>query len=684
MGHYLAGVLGQMQQQIKLLGCQVYRFAQDGDRVCLGIYQEVAGLQSSGGAFRGAAQMGANASQQLLNIERFGHIVVGPCVQGLDLGALVISDGQHNDRNCRLSTDGAADLDTAQAGHHQVGYHQVGQPIAKQQQTLLRIVGGTHVKALRGERGTQHAGNLRLVVDDQNSFRHSLLLSSKDYIIRADGYDFFEGNMQLPSYARDLTHWLAATLIAVAITSLMVWQGVNSTTAGMVFLVLVVWFAAQAGIWLSLYVALLSAVAFDYYFLPPVHSMWIVGIEAWVAMISFLLSCVVVGRLAERARGQARQAEQRSEDVERLYELSQEMMVQEDAAGLIRDLPLLIARIFALDGVVLYVRDLDLFYSSTSDLPMSIQASLRAMALGQNPTLAIPGGFTVRTLMMGLRPVGALGLRPDVLSREVATAVSAQVAIALTRATAIEASSRIEAAREADRLRTALIDSLTHELRTPLTAIRAAATTLVQGEGLDEAGRLELAAIVDEESSRLDRLIGEAVEMAEIDANVVQVHRVPHLPRALLDQAVEESRKALAACRVVIAADDTGNLDKSAWFDPHLLGRVLRHLLENAARHTPAGGRILLSSRRHGDRLEFSIEDDGEGIDASDLPFIFDKFYRGKNNAGKGKGTGMGLAIIRAILAAHGGGIEAESAPGHGACFLFWVPLIEKEPMNRG
>ena len=488
--------------------------------------------------------------------------------------------------------------------------------------------------------------------------------------------------MQLPSYARDLTHWLAATLVAVVITSLLVWLGVNSTTAGMVFLVLVVWFAAQAGIWLALYVALLCAAAFDYYFLPPVHSMRIVGLEAWVAMISFLISCAVVGRLAERARGQASQAEQRREDVERLYELSQEMMLQEDADGLIRDLPRLIARIFALDGVVIYVRDQDQFYSSTSDLPMSIQASLRAMTLGQNPTQVIPGDFTARTLMMGLRPVGALGLRPDVLSREVATAVSAQAAIALTRATAIEASARLEAAREADRLRAALIDSLTHELRTPLTAIRAAATTLVQGEGLDEAGRLELAAIVDEESSRLDRLIGEAVEMAEIDANVVQVHSVPHLPRALLDQAVEESRNALAACRVVIAVDDTGNLDKSAWFDPHLLGRVLRHLLENAARHTPPGGRILLSSRRLGDRLEFSVEDDGEGIDASDLPFIFDKFYRGKNGAGKGKGTGMGLAICRAILAAHGGEIEAESAPGHGACFRFWVPLMEKEPVS--
>jgi two-component system, OmpR family, sensor histidine kinase KdpD len=489
--------------------------------------------------------------------------------------------------------------------------------------------------------------------------------------------------MHLPSYVRVIVRWLAATLVAVAITSLLVWLGVNSTTAGMVFLVLVVWFAAQAGILLALYAALLCAVAFDYYFLPPVHTLQIVGLQQWVAMVSFMLSCAVVGRLAERARGQARQAEQRREDVERLYELSQEMMLQEDAAELIRDLPRMIGRIFALNGVVLYVRDHDQFYSSTSELPSSIQAVLRAMTQGHNPEPVIPGGFTAMTLMLGLRPVGALGLRPVVLSREMATAVSAQVAIALTRATAIEVSARLEAAREADRLRAALIDSLTHELRTPLTAIRAAATTLVEGEGLDEAGRLELAAIVDEESSRLDRLIGEAVEMAEIDANVVQVHRVPHHPRSLLDQAVEQSRNALAAHRVVITVEDPDNRDKPAWFDPHLLGRVLRHLLENAARHTPPGGRILLSSRRLGDRMEFRVEDEGEGIDTADLPFIFDKFYRGKNGVGKGKGTGMGLAITRAILAAHGGGIEVESAPGHGACFCFWVPLVEKEPTSK-
>jgi two-component system sensor histidine kinase KdpD len=479
------------------------------------------------------------------------------------------------------------------------------------------------------------------------------------------------------SDSRGILHWIAGTLLAVLATALLITLGADSTAAGMVFLVLVVWSSTQAGQWLALYIAALCALSFDYYFLLPYRSIALAGGQEWVAMISFLFSCLVVGRVAERARSKARQAEERRADVERLYELSQEMMLQGDASGLIHELPRMIARIFALDGVVLYVSDQDQFYTSTDDMPMSIQASMRAMTMHNNPTLVIPGEFTVRTLMMGLQPVGALGLRPARLSHEVATAISAQVAIALTRSMAIAAATHMEAAREGERLRTALIDSLTHELRTPLTGIRAAATALLEGEGMDDALRLELAAIVDEESARLDRLIGEAVEMAEIDANVVEVRPVPQAPRALLDQAVEESHKALSGLRVVVTVEEP---ELPAWFDPHLLSRVLRHLLENAARYTPPGGRILLSSQRAGDRLEFSIEDDGPGIDAVDLPFIFDKFYSGKKATGKGKGTGMGLAISRAILIAHGGGIEPDSPPGKGACFRFWVPLVVKEP----
>ena len=482
------------------------------------------------------------------------------------------------------------------------------------------------------------------------------------------------------SHLRQAARWFAATLAAALATALLVWSGVNSTTAGLVFLTLVVLFAAWAGIWLALYVALLCAVSFDYYFLPPFRSLQITGIEAWLAMISFMLSCAVVGRVAERARRQARQAERRREDVERLYTLSQEMMLQEDAAGLIRDLPRMIERIFALDGVVLYICDRDQLYSSTSELPMSIQASLRAMTESHNPAQTVPGGFLAMTLMLGLRPVGALGLRPAVLSHEVATAVSAQVAIALTRAMAIEASTRMEAAREGERLRTALIDSLTHELRTPLTSIRAAATTLIESDGLDDASRLDLATIVDEEASRLDALIGEAVEMAEIDAKVVKVRPVAQRPRTLLDQAVAESQAALARHRVIIDAEEP---DKPAWFDAHLLGRVFRHLLENAARYSPSGSRITLRARRTSGRLEFFVEDNGPGIDSVDLPLIFEKFYRGREGAASRKGSGMGLAIVRALLIAHGGAIEASSTRKEGTSFRFWVPLVEENPASE-
>ncbi len=478
-------------------------------------------------------------------------------------------------------------------------------------------------------------------------------------------------------YRQQVLRSLGATIGVALATVLLTVTGIKETAAGLVFLTMVVWFAARSGIRLALYVAFLGALSFDYFFLQPRHTLRLAGMQEWIEMLSFAVSSAVVGRLAERARRQARQAESRRQDVERLYTLSQQMMLYEDAAHLIRDLPGLIERSFALDMVVLYIRDHDQFYTSISDPPGSVLASLRDSSLGNSATVAGADGFVCLALMLGMKSVGALAWRPDQLSREAASAVGAQVAIALTRALAIETYTRLEAAREGERLRAALIDSLTHELRTPLTTIRAAAGTLVQAEGLDDAARQDLAALVDEESARLDRLIGEAVEMAEIDANVVQVHAIAQNSRTLLEQAVEEGRGVLAGHKIVIAVEGD---DPPAWFDPHLLGRVLRHLLENAARYSPRGSRITLRSRRTECRLEFSVEDNGPGIDSADLPLIFEKFYRGKKGKFVGKGTGMGLPIARAILAAHGGAIEVSSAPEHGAIFRFWVPLVEQEP----
>ena len=148
--------------------------------------------------------------------------------------------------------------------------------------------------------------------------------------------------MNLRAMATRLAHVLAATGSIVATTFALAKLGANSTEAGLVYLALVVWSATRAGPWLSLCVTAVCALAFDYFFLPPFRSLRIIGAQAWVAFASFLVCSVIVSRLAARARRQTLQAEQRQRDVERLYELSQEMMLHEDAAALIHDLPRLI------------------------------------------------------------------------------------------------------------------------------------------------------------------------------------------------------------------------------------------------------------------------------------------------------------------------------------------------------
>lgn len=485
--------------------------------------------------------------------------------------------------------------------------------------------------------------------------------------------------MQFKLKPHHYLQWLGATLAAVLTTVGLAMTSARATTAGMVFLVVVVVTATQAGLVISLYSALLCAFSFDYFFLPPIHTFILAGPQEWVSMLTFAVSSLVAGRVAERARIQKEQAEQRREDVERLYLLSQEMILHEDAEGLIRDLPDLVAKIFALESVVLYVQDRDQYVSTVAELPKLFKANLREVTGGSHPAIVSLEGFEAHALMVGMRAVGAMAWRPANLSREVATAVCAQVGIALTRAIAIEASARMEASREGERLRAALIDSLTHELRTPLTSIRAAATTLTQDQGLDDALRRELATVVDEESARLDSLIGEAVEMAELDANVIKVQAGPQHTRTLLEHAVEASHAVLGRHQVMLMVQEP---DRPVWFDARLLGRVFRHLIENAALYSPPQSRIVLRSRRVDGRVEFEVEDNGPGIDKVDLPHIFEKFYRGKKGAKLGKGTGMGLAIARAIMLVHGGGIAVESNPEQGSIFRFWVPLVEKESIE--
>jgi len=471
----------------------------------------------------------------------------------------------------------------------------------------------------------------------------------------------------------------AAALLLVVLFRRVV--AANQTTVALSFLMLVLLTASRWRLAYSVYLSLLCALLYNFFFLPPVGRLTIADSRNWVALGAFLCCSVLVSHLAEREHQHAAASEARRQEVERLYEFSQQMLLQDDLRGLARLTPSVAAAVFGFRAVVLYVRDEDMAYYSDPKNELLPLVDLKAAASQNESGIVTRDGFHLIALPLGMRSQGLLAVTDAGFSPQMYEAIGSLVAIALERAAAVERSSRLEASRESERLRTALLDSVTHDLRTPLTAIRAAATTLVSQPDLHQAERADLAAVVDEESARLDRLIGQAVEMAQLDAATVQVHTHPEDVRELVETTLEEMRPLLRDRTTdVHVGEDLSRVP----LDRELVHRVLRHLIENAVKYSPRGSAIAVRATKDDRRLLVTVADRGVGIEPADQPFVFDKYFRGKKQRAQATGTGMGLAIVKAILEAHGGGIELASQTGEGTRFTFWLPLQRTENRETG
>jgi two-component system sensor histidine kinase KdpD len=178
-------------------------------------------------------------------------------------------------------------------------------------------------------------------------------------------------------------------------------------------------------------------------------------------------------------------------------------------------------------------------------------------------------------------------------------------------------------------------------------------------------------AIVESESRRLDRMIGQTIKLAKVAHGIVRVDAQPQKLRKLINLVVRQARSWLRQHEVRICISDAL---PNVPMDSELIGRVLRHLLENAVGYSPPGSSIEISGKIEGDRLMVTVADEGSGVRKVDEPFIFEKSFRGNNQGMHMQGTGMGLAITKAILDAHRGGIEVVNSPGHGMAFTFWIP----------
>jgi two-component system sensor histidine kinase KdpD len=460
-----------------------------------------------------------------------------------------------------------------------------------------------------------------------------------------------------------------AFLLVVAFVRLV---RVNQTTVALSFLVLILITASRWRLAYSVYLSVLCTLLYNFFFLPPVGKLTISDPQNWVALAAFLCTSVLVSHISDREHRQAETSEARRREIQLLYSFSQQLLLQDELSGVARTTPSVLSSVFGFRGVALYVRAQDSVFYSDPDNNLLSAIDLKTWSESEE-AVSTTNQVKLIPLRLGVQhALGVLAVTDEEYEARMYEAIGSLVSVALERAVALERTNRLEAARESEKLRSALIDSVTHDLRTPLTAIRAAATTLVSEQDLPERERVDLIAVVDEESERLDRLIGQAIEMAQLDADMLRPDLMRESVRELIELTVERMQYRLQSHSVQVRVRE--GLPEVP-MDRKLIQRVLQHLIENAVRFSPKDRPITLAATSDDGKLLVTVEDEGPGIDPEDLPFIFDKYYRGRRQKGTSTGTGMGLAIARAILKAHHGGIEVRSKPEKGARFTFWIPM---------
>src|SRR3984885_8809375 len=446
---------------------------------------------------------------------------------------------------------------------------------------------------------------------------------------------------------------------------------VNATTVALTFLLAILAVSTFWGIAVSVFMSVAAMLAFNYYFLPPIGTLTIADPQNWVALFAFLVVSVLASQMSNRARKQSEDLSARRREVERLYSFSRGLLESGNVIQLLNRIPAQIVETFEVGAAALFLADKQKIYRSGPVMPLLDLESLKAIVVREEPVIDVANSICFVPVRMGVRPIGSLGISGTILSRQTLEAIGTLIAVAMERARAVEQLGQTEAAREGERLRTALLDSVTHALRTPLTSIKASVTNLLTNGGLSEAQRQDLLVVINEESDRLNRLVGEAAEMARLDAGEVQLKFESTSIENVINAALIRCKSTLGnrTVRVVVA---TGL--PRVRVDLELVKEALSHLIENANQYSPADEPITITAELSGDFLATSVADRGAGIDDLEQSLIFEKFYRGKDQRYLVQGTGMGLPIAKAIIEAHGGTMTLPSQRGQGSVFSFTLP----------
>lgn len=520
----------------------------------------------------------------------------------------------------------------------------------------------------------------------------------------------------LEGAGEDARRGYLVAVVAVALTSsamLTVRDSLGILNVTLIYLLLSFVLALWIGAGPAAFAAGLSFLAFDFFFIPPYHTFTIARADHVLALFVFLGIAIVTGQLVARVRDRTRAAIRESHRTALLYELNAALIGDVTLDQILATIVERVVHVYGAEQCRILLPEsegeLQVRARFPASAPIGIDRQYLAMANYVIEHRKSAGQGTGRRrvrLPHGERtpaPAPLVRRGPDVLYLPIATkervvgvveitgrpgggrfseedsrllgSFADQAALALERARLTEEAARAAALAQSDELKSALLAAVSHDLRTPLAAIKASATSLLdRSVDWDESARDEFLGAIDEETDRLTLMVGNLLDLSRIEGGALRPDKEWYDVGELIEDVA--ARLGNLAAEHTIRTEVESDLPL-LFFDYVEIAQVLMNLGENAVKYTPPGTIISIAARPVPGAVEFAVRDTGPGIPASKLPHLFEKFYRAEQS-GRIAGTGIGLAICKGLVEAHGGRIWVVSRVGEGTTFRFTLPTVSE------
>ncbi len=479
-----------------------------------------------------------------------------------------------------------------------------------------------------------------------------------------------------------------AAISSVAASTAFSWFVFGHTSLAdvvMVYLFGIVLVSMRFGYGPSIIASISGVLALDFFFVPPYFSFSVSDLSHVVTFAVMFGVALVISRLTKRIRDQADTARRRESRSTRLYAMTRELADGSSAGALARIAAKHVGEAFGAEvGILLPDGTGTLTANPPFALSKNDRGAVEWVWQHRKPaglaTDTLPAASARFLLLRGGQDrVGVLALRPshprqllDPEQTQLLETFASQIANALERVRLAEEARRAELAAETERLRSSLLSSVSHDLRTPLGVITGATSTLLADDAeISDAARHELLETAHEEAEHLNRLVRNLLDMTRVASGAIRPKKEWHPLDEVVGVALHRLESRLGGRDVILAVPHDLT---PVPLDDVLMGQVFVNLLENALKYAPAGSPIEIAAIARTGEVEVTVSDRGPGVPLPDKEHVFEKFYR-LTREGRTGGAGLGLAICRGIVDAHGGRIWVEDRPGGGASFKFTLPI---------